>query len=167
MPLKIKHADTAPETVTLGSVRSRARDETQVEIDGDAERLSKAWEAAGKPAYETLTALDAEGNPSAEFAAAAKVWYVVDADERSEVKRYIRRACLLHKGLPVYAADTKNDDGTVTVGFTYAPPAVKAEAPSSASPTDEGSTATPGQGTPDTPDQENPDDGPTGRRHRG
>jgi len=165
--MQLRKAETAPETVTLGSVRSRARTGIQPEIDQEAATLVKAWEAAGKPSYETLTALDGEGKPSQEFMAAQQVWYVVDAGDATEVKKAIRRACLLHKGLPVYAGNVKNDDGTVTVGFTYAPPAVKAETPSEPASDNapEGSTETQ-TGTPDagTADQENPSDDAPQRR---
>jgi hypothetical protein len=114
---KIKAAPV-PETTKLAVSKSRERDETQRDIDTDVERLKRAWESAGKPGADKLTT-------PAGFKRAEKVAYTVEKDDRSPVKGMIRRAATLHKTGLVYAKDTTNQDGTVTIVFTVAPLMVK------------------------------------------
>ena len=155
------------------ATRNTERDETQKTVDAATEKLSKAWEAAGKPTREALMSVDENGKPSAEFTAAAKQAFTVGKDDRSALKSIIRRACLLYDGIPVYARDVVSEkDGEVTVTYTYGPPAVKADAESPA--TDAPSTDTPpapedsGDGEDaSTADAENPPDESGARRRFG
>jgi hypothetical protein len=153
-----------PAEVKLATGRPRDRDETQQVIDAATETLMKAWEAAGKPTYEALTASTEDTPQSQAFTDSAKQAYTVDKKDRSALKGMIRRATTLHKGAPVYAADVVNDkDGTVTVIYTYAPPPVKAESDGDASENpapdanaDEGNGDAGGDGDTPPADEENP-----------
>jgi hypothetical protein len=160
------------------ATRHTERDAIQVQVDEATKKLHDAWEAAGKPTRAALLETDEDGKGSKAFMSAAKQAYTVGKDDRSALKSIIRRACLLHDGVPVYARDVVSEkDGEVTVTYAYGPPAVK---------TDAETPATDGQ-SPDTPaapdasgdagdaggedgaptDQENPPDEPTSRRRFG
>lgn len=107
--------------------RDRTRDENQQSIDNDAKELHDAWAAipeADRPSYATLAS-----KPG--FKKAKKIVYVVAKADRSAVKSMIRRACLLHKGVPVYVPDkpvvAAEKDGDYRIKWTWAPPIPKAK----------------------------------------
>ena len=110
MAIKIKDA-AGPDTQTKISTRSHDRDEDQLAMDARVKALVTEWTAAGKPAQEQ----------------APYRRLTVAKDDRSELKRQIRRATVLAKVDPLYWDDTKpNEQGEVTVKFTVGPQKVKA-----------------------------------------
>jgi hypothetical protein len=132
--------------------RSSFRDPFQLDRDADVKVLFDAWQAKGKPTHEQLTALTPNGKPSPEFKAADKKVYIVAKADRVEVKRTIRRACLLYKpndetgtlgGVPIYVADKKLEDGRYRIKFTWSPQPVKTESNNETPPAD----TPPGDGT--------------------
>jgi hypothetical protein len=142
---KITRTDV-PADVKPSQGRDSTRDETQQGIDAEVTDLRAKWEAAGKPTYEALSALDEQGNPSAEWKAANKQSYTVSKEDKRAVKDMIRRACTLAKGAPVYAGDVKNADGSFTVVFTYGPKPVPKATASATPNADGGNTDAPPSG---------------------
>jgi hypothetical protein len=96
--------------------RATERDSNQVMLDGLTKELADAWRATGAD-DEHRTSLDVL-RTKAGFKKAAKRSVTVTADDKSEVKRMIRRACDLHKVTPIFAADRTNEDGTIRVKWT-------------------------------------------------
>jgi hypothetical protein len=83
--------------------RSSDRDEDQIEMDKRVAAIVQEWEAAGKPAH-------GKGNPFRRIS--------VPKDQRSDVKKIIRRATVLAKVDPAWWKDSKpNDAGRVTIKF--------------------------------------------------
>jgi|SRR5215469_8579095 len=125
--------------------RSSYRDEFQVARDADVKVLFDSWKTGDShPTWEQLTAKPG-GKASPEFKASQKKIYIVKKAELPEVKRAIRRACLLYKpsdesgtlgGVPVYVADRKLEDGRYRIKFTWSPQPVKTPKTASDTPAD-------------------------------
>jgi len=99
------HTDTVelPEQTDL--VVGRHRDEFQQDTDGDVLILKGNTASAGWP----------ESDPTKLFHR-----YVVDADDATEMKSVIRRACTLHKVEAVFYKDAKTEAGHVSIKFHVA-----------------------------------------------
>jgi hypothetical protein len=119
----IKIAEASGEdTQTTIVTRTHDRDEDQTAMDKRVAGLVKRWTEAGKPAQATAPFLR----------------LTVPKEQRSAVKKLIRRATVLAKVEPLYWQDTKpNSDGEITVKFTVGPKREKpaTETPAAATPT--------------------------------
>lgn len=167
--------DTEDDEVRAG--RATERDETQVLLDTLTGELADAWRATGDDDTKR-TSLEVL-RTKAGFKRAAKRSVTVAADDRTEAKRMIRRACVLHKVTPVYANDKTNEDGTIRIKWTVGPFVARVrkpkatedgqaapsapETPADASPPSDSAgvqdTENPGTGDTPTPDAETADTG--------
>lgn len=121
MPLNLTEiAPDATDEQDAILARSTDRDPDQVDMDKRVEAIKGEWEGKGKPAH-------GKQNPFRRIS--------VPKDERSEVKRLIRRATVLHGVDPAYWKDTKPDaQGRVTIKFGVQTKKVKADANGSGTP---------------------------------
>jgi hypothetical protein len=104
----------APE-VTQNDIRTRSndRDEFQQAIDKDVSALKEAWEKNRKPAP----------GPKAPYHR-----YVIEKDDRAELKNVIRRACRLYQVAAVFFTDVATGNGLYQVKFNLQPMPKKEEA---------------------------------------
>jgi hypothetical protein len=105
----------AEDTQTELATRSHERDADQQGIDATVKGMVDGYNTAG-------------GKDSAVTARPTHRYQVPNGD-KSELKRMIRRACVLHKVDPIWYKDSKPDDaGNLIVKFTVGPLKAKADA---------------------------------------
>lgn len=115
MGIKIAEPTTAEDAQTTLATRSHDRDDDQKGIDATVAGMVKSYTGAG-------------GEKVAPAARPSHRYQVPKAD-RPELKRMIRRACVLAKVDPVWYVDSKPDaQGNIIVKFTVGPQKVKPEA---------------------------------------
>jgi hypothetical protein len=116
----------AEDTQTTLATRSHVRDDDQKGIDATVKTMVDGYNALG--------------GKDSEVTARPTHRYQVPNDDKSELKRMIRRACVLHKVDPIWYVDSKPDDaGNIVVKFTVGPKVEKVATPATAN----GETATP------------------------
>ena len=111
---------SAEDTQTELATRSHERDDDQKGIDATVGEMVAGYNALG--------------GKDSQVTARPTHRYQVPNDDKSELKRMIRRAAVLHKVDPVWYKDSKPDDaGNIVVKFTVGPKAEKPATPNGSS----------------------------------
>lgn len=109
MALKIAElAAPVDEELKVRKPHVTERDETQMDVDARTGKAAAAWK-------------DMPNHLKVPEHNRPRVRLAVDPDDKSELKRIIRRAATLHKVDPVYFEDATDDKGRAVVTFTVGP----------------------------------------------